>query len=56
MDGNKENKQKNKEDELEKNMQIYGDSSVYLGHFLFSSPQTQLIIEVTHGTLSVQTC
>lgn len=56
MDGNKDSKQKNKEDELERNMQIYGDSSVYLGHFLFFFlPQTQLIIEVTHATLPVQT-
>lgn len=48
-------KQENKEDELKRNMQIYGDSSIYLGQFLFSFPQKQLITEVTHGTLSVQT-
>lgn len=55
MDGNKESKHKNKADEIERNMQIYGDSSVYLGHFLFSLPQTQFIFELTHTVLSVKT-
>ena len=48
-------KHKHKEDEIERNMQIYGDNSIYLGHFLFSLPQTRLIMQVTHATLSVQT-
>lgn len=55
MDGNKESKHKNKADEIERNMQIYGDSSVYLGRFLFPLPQTQFIFELTHTILSVKT-
>lgn len=47
VEENNESKQKNK-DELKRNMQIYEDSSVYLGHCLFFFlPQTQLITEVT---------
>lgn len=55
MDGNKESRHKNKADEIERNMPIYGDSSVYLGRFLFPLPQTQFIFELTHTTLSVKT-
>lgn len=49
-----EKAQKKKADEIERNMQIYGDSSVYLCHFLFPLPQTQSILELTHTTLSVE--
>lgn len=54
-DGNKESKHKNKADEIERNMQIYVDSSVYLGHFPFPLPQMQFFFELTHTTLSVKT-
>lgn len=53
--GWKEGEHKNKADEIERNMQIYRHSSVYLCHFVFSLPQTQFSFELTHTTLSVKT-